>query len=67
MARSGGGSGWGSGLEPPPVRGGRFDRTGGETVGRELWGGRVWAGGRHIVVQAVSFRRKPVGSVNAPP
>lgn len=44
-------------MEPPPVRGGRFDRTGGEAMG---------GAGRQAVVQAVPFRRKPAGSANAP-
>ncbi|CAM5681426.1 hypothetical protein STENM327S_04790 [Streptomyces tendae] len=43
-------------MEPPPVRGGRFARTGGEAVG----------GAGQAVVQAVSPRRKPAGSANAP-
>ncbi|EHN79500.1 hypothetical protein SMCF_889 [Streptomyces coelicoflavus ZG0656] len=44
-------------MEPPPVRGGRFDRTGGEAVG---------GAGRQAVVQAVPFSRNPAGSANVP-
>lgn len=44
-------------MEPSPVRGGRIDRTGEETVACDCY----------AVVQATSFRRNPAGLAKAPP